>query len=120
MARPFLCLVLLAIAGCLRGPGSQPGEILFWRVVASEVTFTDCSDAPSFRDGIEPIPVNAYLIYRVEEDGERAPLLDCDTRNPSSCVDDPTGMTFQVAGTELFFSAQTKEEIGSSGCPLSA
>ncbi|MBI3183872.1 MAG: hypothetical protein HYZ28_17180 [Myxococcales bacterium] len=112
---------LAALVACgPRQPGPRPGEVLFWRVTSSEVSFVECTDDPGFRDQLKPVAIdeNTYLIYRVEKDGRRATALSCESFSAASCSDHPSGIVYEVAGNELFYSRETKDPIGTGGCML--
>ncbi|MFZ5468416.1 MAG: hypothetical protein ACOZIN_03170 [Myxococcota bacterium] len=101
-----------------RAPGPKPGETLFWKVVKSEVSISNCTDDPSFRDDIQPVAFdeNTYLIYRVEKDGTQATALKCETFDTRSCTPSDSGIVFNVAGNELNFTRERKSPIGGEGC----
>ncbi len=103
-----------------RSPGGTPGEVVFWRITSSEVSFTDCTDEADFRDSISPVAYDqsSYLIYRIEPDGKRATSLTCRSLNPSSCTENPTGTVYEIAGNELISTRETKDPIGTGGCQL--
>lgn len=118
-------LVVAGLFGCgpaTRPPGAKPGEMLFWRITSSEVSFSQCTDEAQFRDQIQPLSFdeNTYLVYRVEADGKEATVLSCDALEPATCRPSASGITFDVAGTELLFSRDNKSPIGDQGCQLLA
>jgi len=118
MKRWMLGLLLLACGP--RKPEMVPGKTMFWRVTSSSVAFGACSDDPEFRQGIQPIRFepNTYLVYKIDPDGRKARLQSCQSFDPSSCVDHSSGLVFDVAGTQLLLSRESKSPIGNQGCQL--
>lgn len=109
-----------ALAACARQPPPRPNELLFWRIVSSQLDFAQCTDDPGFRGQLQPVPFdeNTYLVYRVEADGKKATAQSCESFSSSSCAPHPSGMVFEVAGNELLFNTQAKQPIGQEGCNL--
>ncbi len=115
-----LALTVLTLTACGHKSGPQPGDVDFWQVKTSTVDFSMCSDDPTFRMSITPVQfdANSYLIYRVEKDGKTATVLDCTALDASTCMNSSTGITFQIAGTELFRTDTNKSPITGSTCNL--
>jgi hypothetical protein len=108
---------LLLTGGC-GDAGPYPGEVAFWRIAEARLEFTRCSDSPALRGGLEPLPVDSYLIYEVAEDARTARMMSCQTRDPFTCAPHPAGVTFQIAGEELWFDDATTQPMGPDGCVL--
>ncbi len=115
-----LTAAAVTLAACGHKKGPQPGDVDFWQVKSSAVDFAMCSDDMAFRSSITPVTfdANSYLIYRVEKDGKTATVLDCQTLDANTCTPSSTGITFQIAGTELFRTDTSKSMIGMTGCNL--
>ncbi len=114
-------LVCLAAAGCgPHKPSNHAGETVFWKINASNTTFTDCTDDPAFRSQLPVFAADAgnFLVYKVDGEGKRATVQNCNTRDPTSCSDNTTGLVFDIAGSELNFSRDSKAAIGTGGCQL--
>lgn len=122
MRRAAIFFAVLAFMGCdsERKPGPRRGETAFWRVVSSDVSFSNCSDDPSFRDGVEPIAFdeNTYIIYRVDDEGLKATALACESFDTSTCRPSESGVVFDVAPPELLFTRESRSPIGGEGCNL--
>ena len=105
MIRLLAPLVLLAGCG-ERQPGpseSEYGAIFYWRVTASDAFLTDCTDNPSFVDDLDltPVPVDSYLMYRVDSSGGTAMGQSCDTTDPATCSDNDR--VWEIAGSTLTY-----------------
>lgn len=103
-----------------RAPGARPNETLFWQIRSSEISFSQCSDDPAFREGAEPLPYDerSFLVYRVAPDGRTATALSCGSLDVRSCVPTEPAITYEVAGPELYFATDAKTPLGNSGCQL--
>jgi len=114
--RQLLFLIAAAVLSACGGP-----SIVFWQAGTSTVDFaSNCSDEMTFRNSIMPVSVdsNSYLIYRIEKDGKTATVLDCDTLDASTCKNSKSGITFTIAGKELFRTDTNKSAITGSTCNL--
>lgn len=110
-----LAALLLASTGC-------GAEVFYWKVTASEVTFSEaCSDLASFRDGIHPAALTkgAYLTYKKSDDGDQAIVMDCTTTSASSCREATPPMVFTFEGdTATWTPAVEKTALTGSTCKL--
>ena len=104
----FLIVVLgLTSSACdVRPPGpleEERGLVSFWEIVEADVTFDQCTDSPTWRNTFpEPSDfLNAFISYRVSEDGRSAVRVQCTTTDPTTCspVDPPE--IFTVEGNVL-------------------
>lgn len=114
--RHALFLISAAVLSACGGP-----TIVFWQASTSTVDFaSNCSDESTFRTSIMPVAVdpNSYLIYKVSKDGKTATVQDCDTLDANTCKDSKTGITFTIAGKELFRTDTNKSVIMGSTCNL--
>ncbi len=112
--------IALALAACSPASGPQPNVTYFWQIKTSTLEFGDCSDAPDFRAGIEPLSggPNAFIVYKVSSDKTKAVAQTCTQVNPASCQDAEAGVTYSIAGNELTFIEAQSTPVATSGCSL--
>lgn len=127
-ALSFAVVVVAAIACACGprepGPGERElGEVQFWEVTGDgEVSFGDaCTDAPSFRDGIEApeFEPNSFLIFKIAEDGETATAQSCERIDPDTCEDSELDIVFEI--DEHTYTATLAPQVtatSSPGCDL--
>lgn len=122
MRHVTFALALVLATGC-PGPatGPTPGGTYFWRVLSSTIEFGACSDEPTFRDGLRPVPFteNSFVVYRVADDGATAVTQDCSRLDAQSCVTPAMPDTYDISGFELTRSETFKNPIQNSSCMLS-
>ncbi|MEE8408996.1 MAG: hypothetical protein V3T05_05285 [Myxococcota bacterium] len=121
----IMAVAALAIGACGErdaGPHEHEyGEITFWLVTGSNVSFATCTDSGNWQAAVEPpaIEENSFLIYLLSEDGTTAAAQDCTTTKASSCGPSSTGIVFEVSGHTLTYdSAGTTRPIQGSTCEL--
>ena len=120
------CIVLLILAGFMscgpRAAGPQPSEFgstFFWRVLEKgAINFNDqCSDLPEIRDVEEAsLAENAYLIYRIADEGGQAQSQDCDRIDTSTCT--PGDIEFSLEQSTLTGTLQLDSDDLGGGCAL--
>ena len=123
MARKCMMLVVALFFACgPRQPGAVEGEVLFWQVTQSQVTFNRCTDDASFREQLQPIAFDesTYLVYRIEEGATKASALSCETLDRTTCIKSSAGVVFDVNQNELLFSDETESPLGNMDCRLRA
>jgi len=121
MRLTVLGLAAVTLLACgPRKPIPEADVVYFWHVKTSTVEFGECSDDADFRAGIAPIDFtdNSYIVYKVSKDAHTATQQDCQSLASSTCTDAVDPITFDIAGSELTFTREFKDPIGSTGCNL--
>ncbi|MGV3624754.1 MAG: hypothetical protein ACO1OB_28300 [Archangium sp.] len=122
MRHVSLALTLLLLTAC-PGPatGPTPGGTYFWRITSSTIEFGACSDEPTFREGLKPVPFgpSSFVVYRVAADGKTAATQDCSRLDAQSCTTPPDADIYDISGFELTRSETFKNPIQNSTCMLS-
>ena len=99
-AWPVAIAVMLSACDS-RSPGPNPDEwglVTYWELTEASEAFDACLDNAEWRapfQGAEPL-VGSYLTYRVEDGGETATALTCESTEPDSCVPREPPLSFSV------------------------
>lgn len=112
---------LLLVLGCNSGPPTGPRTTYFWNITGSSIEWGNlCSDETAFRTSAraQDFTSDSYLIYRISDDGKQAVSQSCTRIDPASCVPADGGIVWSVAGSELSFSDEHRQETGVGACAL--
>lgn len=114
---------LMVLVACTTPPreagphADEEGAVTYWRVVSSDASSEDCTDAEDWAGTVAQIDFepNSFIMYKVDAGGTTATGQSCDTLSAQSCTD--SDQVYEISGSQLVYAAPPAA-LGDESCDV--